>query len=77
MVDTPAIVVFSDDHKAKLRELVSLAGLDIRSDALDSILNLLSLGAAPNSLATVLSAISKPPGVGLAHRQYPIPVIKR
>ena len=51
--------------------LAELGGLQLRREALEVILQLLSLGAAPNSLNTVLTAICKRPGAGTVLRRQP------
>lgn len=59
---TSVISFFTDEQKAELRELVSLAGLDIRSEAFELLLQLLALGAAPGSLGTVFPTICNSKG---------------
>jgi hypothetical protein len=74
MVDNAAKAgtLFTEEQKASLRELASLAGLDARQQSLDAIIDLLACGAAPNSIATVLAAICKPTAIGsAARRQQP------
>lgn len=58
---TPASSVsLTAEHKADLQHLAELAGLDIRSEALNSIIELLALGAKPIALSPILQAICKP-----------------
>ena len=64
---TPApFVNLTAEHKADLQHLAELAGLDIRSEALNSIFELLALGAKPISLSPILQAICKPSGATAA-----------
>lgn len=70
MVETQGIIVcLEEDHKVKLRDLIALAGIEIRPEVLNIIIHLLALGTAPSSLTTVLAAISRPPGAAVSVRQ--------
>lgn len=64
---SPVVVTAGD--KADLQHLAELAGLDIRSEALNSIIELLALGAKPHALGPILQAICKPTGGGSTARQ--------
>lgn len=70
MVETPGIIVCLEEHKARLRDLVVLAGIEIRPEVLNIIIHLLALGTAPSSLTTVLAAISRPPGAAVGVRHH-------
>ena len=73
MVDTPSGVPFvTETQLQEVKNLVQLAGLDIREESISAIYGLLVLGAAPNSLATVLSAICKPPGSASVSKRFPV-----
>jgi hypothetical protein len=61
----------SEEHIGQYQILAELAGIEFSREALEVILQLLSLGAAPNSLNTVLTAICKRPGAGTALRRQP------
>lgn len=62
-------VVLTAEDKADLQQLTKLAGLDIRPEALNSIIELLALGAKPHALGPVLQAICKPSLGGNTARQ--------
>lgn len=65
-------VPLSTAEKRKKAELAQLAGLNFRAEALDVILELLAIGIAPSSLATVLNAVCRGPGGAAgARRQVP------
>lgn len=64
---TPVALTVED--KADLQHLAELAGLDIRTEALNSIIELLALGAKPHALGPILQAICKPSGGGTTARQ--------
>ena len=71
MVDTPSgVPVVTEAQLQEVKTIVHLAGLDIREESLAAIYGLLVLGAAPNSLATVLSAICKPPGSASVSKRF-------
>ena len=61
----------SGEHIGQFQTLAELGGIEFSREALEVILQLLSLGAAPNSLNTVLTAICKRPGAGTALRRQP------
>ncbi len=62
-------VPLSTSDKRRKAELAALAGLNLRAEALDVILELLAAGTPPNSLATVLNAICKAPAAAGTRRQ--------
>ncbi len=73
MVDTASSVPYvTEAQLQEVKTLVQLAGLDIREESLAAIYGLLVLGAAPNSLATVLSAICKPPGSASVSKRFAV-----
>lgn len=62
-------VTLTAEDKADLQHLSKLAGLDIRPEALNPIIELLALGAKPHALGPILQAICKPSGGGTTARQ--------
>lgn len=58
----PAVLILTPEQRADLHSIAEAAGLDIRTDALDSIIDLLATGAKPHNLGPILQAICKPSG---------------
>jgi|Transcript_16097 ribosomal protein L12E/L44/L45/RPP1/RPP2 len=48
----------AEQHREQVRELVTAAGLDIRQETLDTLLQLLALGATPSAIANVLRTLA-------------------
>ncbi len=54
----------------QFEELANLGGVHLSAEAVEVILQLLSLGAAPSSLNTVLAALCKPAGAAGSLRRH-------
>jgi Mitotic-spindle organizing gamma-tubulin ring associated len=63
--------LFNEQQKQAFSELAVAAGLDLRQEVLDIILELLALGAPPSSLATVLQAICRGSGAAGTYPRRP------
>lgn len=57
-----SVLVVTPEQRADLQSIAEVAGLDIRKDALNSIIDLLATGAKPHNLGPILQAICKPSG---------------
>lgn len=55
-------IKLTPEQRADLHSIVEAAGLDLRRDALNSIIDLLAIGAKPHNLGPILQAICKPSG---------------
>ena len=64
-----AQLVLTPEQRVDLHQLAEAAGLDIRREALNSIIDLLAVGAKPHSLGPILHAICKPSGGPASARQ--------
>ena len=70
--ETPDRPKLTEEQIQDYRELANLGGIHLSQEALAVILQLLSTGAAPNSLNTVLNAFCKRPGTGAAARRQTV-----
>ncbi len=66
---TPSVLTLTPEQRVDLHQLAEVAGLDIRREALNSIIDLLAIGAKPHNLGPILQAICKPSGIASASRQ--------
>ncbi len=68
-IRTSTVLTLTPEQRVDLHQLADISGLDIRREALNSIIDLLAVGAKPHNLGPILQAICKPSGVASAARQ--------
>ena len=68
-IRTSTVLTLTPEQRLDLHQLTEAAGLDIRREALNSIIDLLAVGAKPHNLGPILQAICKPSGGPQSSRQ--------